>query len=125
VDAFWVNWGGERLGEAGLTKRLYWRSEKRFGREGRFGPHRFRHCLGTVGPMEDPDAAISPSAILGNTPAVHRQHYDRGQRSASAGRFYAGLRAERQRTEGLARRIFESRRRGAVGEDAPPDEEAA
>jgi hypothetical protein len=120
-----LNWGGSTLGEQGVTKRIYWHTEKRFGRAGRFGPHRFRHCLGTVGPMEDPAAGAAASAILGNTPSVHQKHYDRGARSAAAGRFHTGLRKDRRETEGLASRIFGSRRRGEAGEDDGSDEEAA
>ena len=115
---FWVNWNGERLGRAGLDKRLYWWTEKRFGKGNAFGAHRFRYCLGTIGPMEDPDAAIGSSAILGNTAAVHAKHYDRGERSIAARRFHQRLRAERKHSRAAAQRMFAARLRG----EAAPDE---
>jgi hypothetical protein len=35
-DALWIDWGGERLDERGVGKRVRWWSEKRFGKA--FGP---------------------------------------------------------------------------------------
>ena len=36
-DAFWINWGGQPLGERGIEKRIRWHSTKKFGPKGAFG----------------------------------------------------------------------------------------
>jgi hypothetical protein len=117
MDAVWVNWRGEPLGIRGVEKRIRWWSAKEFGAAGNFGPHRFRHCLVTTGPAEDPEALDVTAPILGITPEVGRKHYDRGGAEAAAKRFHASLAAERRATETLARRLFHEQ---AGGAEQPP-----
>jgi hypothetical protein len=110
-DFVWTNWTGNPLREAGIEKRIRWLSEKEFGAKEAFGPHRFRHCIGTLAPIEDPDAPSTAGSMLGITAAVHRDHYDRSRRASAAQRFHQGLEAERQQTQGLAERLFAERKR--------------
>jgi site-specific recombinase XerC len=117
--AFWLNWSGRRLGLRGVEKRIRWWSEKRFGKEGTFGPHRFRHAIGTTGPIEDPAAAPASGALLGITGRVHEMHYNRGRRAAAAKRFHEGLARLRRETGGLAERLFAERQIGATTEEGP------
>jgi hypothetical protein len=108
-DALWIGRDGKALLPeqiAGIVRR---QSISEFGGGG-FGPHRFRHAIGTCGPIEDPEAPGVSASILGITARVHRLHYDRGQRAAAAGRFEETLRRSRRETEALARHHFERRR---------------
>jgi hypothetical protein len=121
-DAVWINWGGTTLGLRGLEKRIRWWSAKRFGTESVFGPHHFRHCIGTTGPAEDPTAPGVSAAVLGITAGVHRLHYDRGRRATAAGRFHAGLSQMRRETASLAKRLFaEAGNRDAEAATTPMD----
>jgi hypothetical protein len=124
-DALWINWGGKPLGERGIEKRIRWHSAKKFGPEGGFGPHRFRYCIASVAPVEDPAAPVSGAALLGISAEVYREHYDRGGREVAARRFVNSLEAERRETEGYAHSIFEQRRQGDLSERAEPAEERA
>ncbi|GGJ40884.1 site-specific integrase [Neoroseomonas lacus] len=115
-DAFWINRHGEALQDP--ETRIFWQSAKEFRRDKRFGPHRFRYGIATYGPRELPDSPGVTTAILGITPDVEGEHYERGDQVAAANEFHDVLDEERRRTSGLARRIREERRRLA-----PPVEE--
>ena len=108
-DAMWVNWGGKPLGEAGIEKRIRWCSAKRFGAEHAFGPHRFRHCIGTTAPLMAPDRPGIGAAVLGISGRVHAKHYDRGLRAQAAGGYLAGLDEDRKEARDLLRRLAASR----------------
>jgi hypothetical protein len=108
-EAFWVNWGGEPLRAAGIEKRIRWHSAKKFGPEGAFGPHRFRYCIATVAPVADPAVPANGAVLLGITHGTFTEAYDRGNREVVARNFIKGLEAERERTRGLAERVFEAR----------------
>ena len=79
---------------------------ERFGKDGEFGPHRFRHAIGTTVPFVDPTAPGVASALLGVGAKVHRQHYDRGERALAAGRFHKALERHRREGEAFARRAW-------------------
>ncbi len=104
-DWLWVNWDGNRLDRRGIDKRIRWWSAKRFGTA--FGPHRFRHAIGTTAPIEDPLNPGVAAAIMGISPGILEEHYNRADHVAAARRFHATLQDERQRTEPLARRSFD------------------
>lgn len=117
TDAFWVKYGGGELSYRGLWERIRRRSAERFGKEGEFGPHRFRHAIGTTAPSVDPAAPGVASALLGVGAAVHREHYDRGERTLAACRFHAALERERREGETFARLAWAGRG-GAAPADA-------
>ncbi|MBR0661672.1 hypothetical protein [Neoroseomonas oryzicola] len=126
-DAFWIGWDGKPLGPRGIEKRIRWQSAKEFGPAGAFGPHRFRYCIATVAPVEDPGVPANGAAILGITRSTFAEAYDRGERETVARAFLKGLEAERAETEGLARRAFDRRRQRDTlpGENDQNRDEAA
>lgn len=99
--ALWVNWSGEPLGYRGIDKRIRWWSAKRFGKA--FGPHRFRHALGSSATTEDPAVPGLGAAVLGITGAVYQEHYNRAKNTAAAARVHDVVRREREwaRTAGV------------------------
>jgi hypothetical protein len=123
-DAFWVNWGGKPLRAAGIEKRIRWRSAKKFGPAGAFGPHRFRYGIATVAPVADPDAPANGAVLLGITHGTFAEAYDRGNREIAARAYIEGLEAERDRTRGYAERVFD-RQRGPAILPSPPDPEGS
>jgi site-specific recombinase XerD len=94
--ALWINWSGEPLGYRGIDKRIRWWSAKRFGTA--FGPHRFRHALGTSATIEDPGAPGLGAALLGISAPVYQEHYNRAEDVIAAARFQNGVQRERDRT---------------------------
>lgn len=126
-EAFWIGWDGKPLGPRGIEKRIRWRSAKEFGTAEAFGPHRFRYCVATVAPVEDPEAAANGAAMLGITRSTYAEAYDRGERETVARAFLKGLEAERAETEGFARRAFDRRRRDHMlaSDDVPNREDKA
>jgi hypothetical protein len=103
-DAFWVNWDGKPLDYRGIDKRIRWWSAKRFGKS--FGPHRFRHALGTTAPRADPANQGLAVAILAITSDILEEHYNRAEQAVAATRFHADLKNDRARTKTLARQAF-------------------
>jgi hypothetical protein len=81
------------------------RSAKRFGRMHAFGPHRFRHCIGTTGPIADPAAPGVSAALLGISGRVHEQHYDRGRRAAAGQAYHRALEEDREEARAVLRRL--------------------
>jgi site-specific recombinase XerD len=125
--AFWIGWDGKPLGARGIEKRIRWQSAKEFGKGEAFGPHRFRYCVATVAPVEDPEAAANGASMLGITRSTYTEAYDRGERETAARAFLKALEVERAETEGLARRAFDQRRRRYIFGNGNPnrDDEAA
>ncbi|WP_137128289.1 phage integrase family protein [Roseomonas sp. HF4] len=107
-DALWIGSHVEPL-RAPAT-RIFEQSAREFGRDKRFGPHRFRYGIATYGPRELPDSPGVTTKILGITPDIEGEHYDRGDQVAAAHDFHDALAEERRRTSVLARRIREERR---------------
>lgn len=114
-DGLWINWDGQPLRASGVSKRIRWWSEKRFGANRSFGPHRFRYGIGTVAPIADPEVPTIGAAVLGITRQTHDEAYDRGSRASAAKRFQSGLAEERARTASMARTVFARRHRGVAG----------
>lgn len=81
-DYLWVGVGGAPIKPTKISTMIRARSTPKFG-EG-FGPHRFRHCIGTAAPMEDPQRPGIAPAMLGITPSTHEDAYNlAGQIEAS------------------------------------------
>lgn len=108
-DVFWVSRTGRPLEKASIKWIIRSRSKARFGRT--FGPHYFRHCLGTTGPLEDPVHPGVAGSILNITGRVLREHYTRAGEAEAARRFHSSLREQRERTRSVAGREFRRRRR--------------
>ena len=62
-DWFWVNQYGRPLTVCYIKTMIRTRSRKAFGTA--FGPHRFRHAMGTTAPITDPAHPGVAAAILG------------------------------------------------------------
>jgi hypothetical protein len=107
-DALWIGSTGEPL--RAVATRIFEQSAREFGRDKRFGPQRFRYSIATYGPRELPDSPGVTTKILGITPDVEGEHYDRGDQVAAAHDFHDALTEERQRTAVLARQIRDARR---------------
>ncbi|MBD0274491.1 MAG: hypothetical protein ICV73_21470 [Acetobacteraceae bacterium] len=84
--------------------RIRWWSEKKFGKA--FGPHRFRHALGTTAPSAAPIKPGIAPAILGISAGVLERNYNRAGEVEAIAAFHINLREERAATKGLARRVF-------------------
>jgi hypothetical protein len=79
-------------------------SQQRFGFA--FGPHRFRHALGSTAPTRDPAHPGVAAAILGIDRKTLQDHYNLAGQTEAVTAFLHCLRLDRQRTRGLARRAF-------------------
>ena len=105
----WVTRDGHSLQKASIRWIIRSRSKARFGRE--FGPHYFRHSMGTTGPMEDPTHPGVAASILNITGRVLQEHYTRAGEAEAAQRFLASLVKQREHTRTLASREFRQKRR--------------
>ena len=74
-DIFWVTTEGKPLGEHGIQSRILRLTKKRFGLA--FGPHRFRHAIVTTAALRVPSNPSLGSDVVGNSPAVSEEHYNR------------------------------------------------
>lgn len=108
-DWFWINGCGQGMTVHAINAVIHSLSKQRFGIG--FGPHRFRHGIGTTGPLKDPEYPGVAAAILGITGRMVEKHYNRADKAKAATRFHAGLREDRKRSLSLARRAFSKSRR--------------
>ncbi|HET6804185.1 MAG TPA: tyrosine-type recombinase/integrase, partial [Frateuria sp.] len=109
-DWFWVDAYGQPLSRIKLTAIIRHCSRQHFGAA--FGPHRFRHALGTTAPLVDPAHPGVASAVLGISAHMVEEHYNRAGQQEAAKRFHAAFREERSRSQALAQREFGKWRRG-------------
>lgn len=105
-DAFWINWGGEKLEEKGIDKRIRWLSAKRFGPENAFGTHRFRHCIASTAPIVLPEYPGLAASLLQISHGVLNEHYDRSSAVMALKELHRTIAADRKATEHLAREAF-------------------
>ena len=105
-DAFWINWGGEKLEEKGVDKRIRWLSAKRFGPGNAFGTHRFRHCIASTAPIILPEYPGLAATLLQISHGVLNEHYDRGSDVMALKALHKTIAADRKATEHLAREAF-------------------
>lgn len=108
-DWFWVNGYGQGMTAQAIKAVIRSLSKQRFGAA--FGPHRFRHGIGTTGPLKDPEYPGVAAAILGISGRMVEKHYNRADKAKAATRFHASLREDRKRSRSLAHRAFSKRRR--------------
>ncbi len=109
-DHLWVTRHGKPLLKESIEGVVRSRSKASFGRG--FGPHYFRHSMGTTGPMEDPAHPGAAAAVLNITGRVLDKHYNRAREAESAQRFHANFQEQRESTRSLASREFRRRRKG-------------
>ena len=93
-DWFWVGEKGHRLRERGIERIIRRSSQARFGRT--FGPHDFRHSVATTSALCARKRPGLGAAVIGITPAVERDSYDRSRAIDIADGYHAALRAERE-----------------------------
>jgi integrase len=108
-DWFWVNQYGGPLTTCYIQMMIRTRSRKAFGTA--FGPHRFRHAMGTTAPVTDPAHPGVAAAILGISGRMVEEHYNLARQADVASKFHASLRKNRAATQSVAQREF--RRSGA------------
>ncbi len=108
-DWFWVDAYGQPLSRTNMTTIIRHCSRQHFGTA--FGPHRFRHALGTTAPLADPANPGVASAVLGISARMVEEHYNRAGQVEAAIRFTSSLRDERAHTRALAQREFRKRGR--------------
>jgi site-specific recombinase XerC len=113
TDAFWIGWAGRPLTIRGLEKRVRWWSAKEFDKP--FGPHRFRHAVGTTAPQEVPESPGLAMALLGLSADVYDEHYNRADSARAAARFHETIRRER---EARRRRGTTERRTSQTSEES-------
>jgi site-specific recombinase XerD len=103
-DWFWLNQYGEPLGPDQISDMIQRKSKQDFP-EG-FGPHRFRHALGTSAPLADPAHPGVAAAILGISGHMVEQHYNRATQADVAAKFHRSLGKTRAGARGIAQRAF-------------------
>ena len=112
-DAFWLDKYGEPLSADNIADMIHRQSKRYLGKS--FGPHRFRHDIGTTAPLTDPAHPGVAASILGISGRMVEQHYNRASQADVTQKFQASLQAQRARLESLARREFRRAKR-----DLPP-----
>lgn len=103
-DWFWVNQYGGPLTVRYIQMMVRTRSRKAFGTA--FGPHRFRHAMGTTAPMTDPAHPGVAAAILGISGRMVEAHYNLASQADVASKFHASVRKNHAATQSVARRAF-------------------
>ena len=103
-QALWLSRYGEPLSVANISEMIKRRSKQRFGKG--FGPHRFRHAIGTTAPLLDPAHPGVAAAILGISSHMVERHYNRASQADVAHKLHATLRKQRADMETLARREY-------------------
>lgn len=84
-EALWISAQGTPLSEVGIQTRLFRLTRRRFGAG--FGPHRFRHAIGTTAALRDPGHPGLAAGLLGISAEVLEQHYNRAGQSLAASRY--------------------------------------
>jgi hypothetical protein len=95
ADAFWISKDGGPLTEDAIYSRIRKLSLRRFGQS--FGPHRFRHSIGTTAPLLAPGHPGLAAGLLGITADVLEQHYNRSSQCQAGKRFAKLVDQRRQR----------------------------
>jgi hypothetical protein len=106
-DWLWVNQYGGPLTVCAIKDMIRVRSRRDLGTA--FGPHRFRHAMGTTAPMTDPAHPGVAAAILGISGPMVERHYNLASQAEIASKFHASLRKNRAATRSVARRAFGGR----------------
>lgn len=107
-DWFWLNKYGEKMGADEIADMIQRKSKLTFAKG--FGPHRFRHALGTTAPLADPAHPRVAAAILGITGRMVEQHYNCARQADVANTFHRSLAQARAETALVARWEFKTKR---------------
>jgi integrase len=75
-EHLWISSRGKPCTPTLIQARILELSKDRFGVA--FGPHRFRHSVGTSAPHLDPTNMMIGAEVLGISPCVVQAHYNRG-----------------------------------------------
>ena len=95
-DSVWISkWRGP-LSAKSIQDRICTLSRQRFGTA--FGPHRFRHAIGTTAPTRDPANPGVAAGLLGISREVLEQHYNRAGQTLATTAFAKLI--DRKRKEG-------------------------
>ena len=107
-DCLWADKYGAPLSADNISDMIQRQSKACLGFA--FGPHRFRHALGTTAPLKDPSHPGVAAAILGISGRMVEEHYNRASQADVADRFHAALSKERGDLKSLAQREFRRQR---------------
>jgi len=107
-DALWIATHGRPMALTAVGLMIRARAKRRFGHE--FGPHRFRHALGTTMPAADPTSPGLAATILAVGAGMVEAHYNRAGNHVAAAGLHDALEAERDALAALAERLFRERR---------------
>jgi site-specific recombinase XerD len=91
-EALWININGRKLTAKGFQAMVFGRSARRFGGAG-FGPHLFRHAMGTTAALRLPQQRGLAAGLLGITAGVVEQHYRLTGQVVAGNRFEQLIRA--------------------------------
>jgi integrase len=90
-DRLWIAHGGEPLAESSLAKQIRRSADKEFPQP--FGPHAFRHSLGTTNATDNYTAPLDASTLLGHTsPQTTSRYYNLAKATTAAERHAARMR---------------------------------
>jgi site-specific recombinase XerD len=103
-DSFWVNQYGAPITANEIADMIHRQSLRTFGKS--FGPHRFRHAMGTTAPLADPAHPGVAAAILGVSGHMVEQHYNRASQADVAIKFHGSLSKMRTARRSFAHREF-------------------
>jgi site-specific recombinase XerD len=105
-DGVWLTEYGAPMSIHDISNMIRRQSGRAFGSG--FGPHRFRHALGTTAPLADPAHPGVAAAILGVSGHMVEQHYNRASQADVAHRFHDSLGKTRASVRLTARRAFDA-----------------
>ncbi len=97
-DRFWISCRGRPLSEKAIQTQITELSRQRFGTA--FGPHRFRHAIATSAPRLAPQNPGLAAAILGISPEVVQESYNRAGQTQAALAFEAFLKSRQAELAG-------------------------
>lgn len=100
-EAVWITRGGKQLSRSGIQGCILKLSKQRFGTA--FGPHRFRHAIGTTAPLLDPANPGVAAGLLGISPEVLERHYNRAGQSQATTVFGKLIDRKRREAQGPTR----------------------
>lgn len=104
TDMLWIATHGRPMALTAVGLMIRVRAKRRFGQE--FGPHRFRHALGTTMPAADPTNPGIAATILAIGAGMVEEHYNRAGDHVAAAGLHAALEQEQNALAALAHRLF-------------------
>jgi hypothetical protein len=103
-DGLWLNQYGEKMAANENGDMVQRQSKLTFGKG--FGPHRFRHALGTIAPLADPAHPGVAASVLGISGHMVEQHYNGATQADAANKFLGSLSKTRADVRAVACREF-------------------